>query len=407
MSRAKLSVVVVAAFAAGVLAHASIGDAQAAGYKKLDIFACVLSYVENNYVDPVEEQRLVYGAIKGMLGTLDPHTLFLAPEEYKEMKVDTSGEFGGLGLEIAADEAGLVVMTPLDETPAARAGLQPRDRILRIDAESTKGMSTAAAVRRMRGPPGTRVNLTIMREGFAAPRDFTLLRDRVRIVSVDWRMLEGGVGYVRIKSFQDRTDAYLKKGLDELRRKHGKELTGLVLDLRNNPGGLLDQAIRISDRFLEEGIIVTTQGRSAAQRDVEKAHPAETEPNYPIVVLVNGGSASASEIVAGALQDHRRAVIMGTTSFGKGSVQTVIDLEDGSGLKLTIARYLTPSGRSIQDRGILPDVVVPDAGDVRGRPPGAELEDQQLGKALEALRQGKATPPAKPAAPTTANGHAR
>ncbi len=384
--RTHLAAVGVTAFVAGVAFQATVGEAHAAGYRKLDIFARVLSYVENNYVEAVDEQKLVYGAIKGMLGTLDPHTMFLAPDEYKDMKVDTSGEFGGLGIELAQEDGGIVVISPIDDTPAARAGILPRDKILKIDGEATKAMSTAAAVKKMRGPPGTKVQLTILRDGFTAPRDFTLLRDRVRIVSVEPKLHPGGVGHVRIKNFQDRTDAYLKKALDELRKKNGgKELSGLVLDLRNNPGGLLDQAVRVSDRFLTDGVIVTTEGRNRTP-EVEKAHPADTEAPYPMIVLVNGGSASASEIVAGALQDHRRAVIMGQKSFGKGSVQTVIDLEDGSGLKLTIARYLTPSGTSIQGRGIFPDAEVAEAvpGDPRAKP--GTPSDPPLEKALEALR---------------------
>lgn len=345
-------------FAAGALLTASIGPAAAAGYKKLDIFARVLSYVENNYVDPVDEEELVYDAIRGLLSNLDSHTLFLTPEEYREMQADTSGEFGGLGIEIASRDGGLVVVAPIDDTPAARAGIEPGDKLLAIDGESTEGLGVASAVRKLRGPPGSRVTLRIFREGFAEPRDLVLLRDRVRVVSVESRLEPGGVGYVRVKSFQDRTDLQLGRALETLREEHGGPLKGLVLDLRNNPGGLLDQAVRVADRFLRDGVIVTTRGRGPGQREEERAHPAGTEEEYPLVVLVNGGSASASEIVAGALQDHRRGLLLGTKTFGKGSVQTVIDLEDGSGLKLTVARYLTPSGRSIHEKGIDPDVVV-------------------------------------------------
>jgi len=350
------------AFVAGVVFHASIGHAAAAGYGKLDVFARVLAFVENNYVDEVDGNQLIYGAIKGMLSTLDPHTIFLAPDEYAAMRADTSGEFGGLGVEIAAGEDALVVVAPIDDTPAARAGIQPGDRILAIDGESTKGMSVPVAVRRMRGELGTRVQLLLMREGFEAPLQLALLRDRVRVQSVEWRLYPDGRGYVRIKSFQEHTDEHLGKALAALKEANGgKELQGLLLDLRNNPGGLLDQAVRVADRFLGDGLIVSTEGRGGKELEQARAHVAGTEPAYPLVVLVNGGSASASEIVAGALQDHGRAVLLGAKTFGKGSVQTVIDLDDGSGLKLTIARYYTPSHRSIHGKGIEPDVAIAEA----------------------------------------------
>ncbi len=295
-------------------------------YKQLELFARVLSYVQNNYVEPVQEQQLIHGAIKGMLDTLDPHTLFMPPEVFKEMKIDTSGEFGGLGIEVVKKDEVITVVSPLDDTPAARAGIRPGDQILAIDDEATKGMDVARVISKLRGPAGKKIVLSIMREGFNAPREIVVIRDHIRLVSIEGQLYEG-IGYVRVKNFQERTDAYLRKELDRLRALNGAELKGLVVDLRNN----------------------TTEERSK-DRDTEKA--------YPLVVLVNGGSASASEIVAGALQDHRRAVVMGTQTFGKGSVQTVIELEDGSGLKLTIARYYTPKGRSIQERGITPDFIV-------------------------------------------------
>jgi len=328
-------------------------------YRQLELFARVLSYVQNNYVEPVNEQQLMYGAIKGMLETLDPHTVFMPPELFKEMKIDTSGEFGGLGLEIAKKNDVITVVSPIDDTPAARAGIRPGDQIVRIDEESTKGMDLAQAIQKMRGPAGKKVVLTIMREGFNAPREIAIIRDHIRIVSVEGNLYEG-IGHVRVKNFQERTDAYLRKELERLRAANGgNELRGLVLDLRNNPGGLLDQAVAVSDRFLPGNLtIVSTRGRDGRNTTEEKSKDRDTEKPYPVVVLVNAGSASASEIVAGALQDHSRAVVMGTPTFGKGSVQTVIELEDGSGLKLTIARYYTPKGRSIQERGIMPDFVV-------------------------------------------------
>ena len=334
-----------------------------ATYKQLELFARVLSYVQNNYVEKVDERQLVYGAIRGMLETLDPHTVFMPPEVFKEMKIDTSGEFGGLGLDVARRGDALVVVSPLDDTPAARAGIQPGDEILAIDGESTVGMDAARATARMRGPAGQRVTLTLMRAGFQQPQEIVLLRDHVRIVSVQGA-LYGGIGWVRLKNFQERTDASLKRELDRLRTENGgRELSGLVLDLRNNPGGLLDQAVAVSDRFLPGRLtIVTTRGRAGRSLTEEKSRDPGTEPDYPMVVLVNAGSASASEVVAGALQDHGRATLLGTQTFGKGSVQTVIELEDGSGLKLTIARYYTPKGRSIQERGIEPDFLVPAEG---------------------------------------------
>lgn len=330
-------------------------------YRQLELFARVLSYVENNYVEPVDDQQLMYGAIKGMLETLDPHTTFMPPDVFKEMKIDTSGEFGGLGIEIAKKNDVVTVVAPIDDTPAARAGVRPGDQILKIDDELTKGMDLGQAIQKMRGPAGKKVLLTIMRDGFTAPREIAIIRDHIRIVSVEGA-LYGGIAHIKVKNFQERTDAYLRKELDRLRALNGgRELRGLVLDLRNNPGGLLDQAVAVSDRFLPGNLtIVSTRGRNGRNTTDERSKDRDTEKPYPLVVLVNSGSASASEIVAGALQDHGRGVIMGTPTFGKGSVQTVIELEDGSGLKLTIARYYTPKGRSIQERGITPDFLVND-----------------------------------------------
>lgn len=330
-------------------------------YRQLELFARVLSYVQNNYVEPVDDQQLIFGAIKGMLDTLDPHTQFMPPDVFKELKIDTSGEFGGLGIEIARKNENLVVVSPIDDTPAQRAGVRPGDQILKIDEEPTRAMELARAIQKMRGPAGKKVVLTIMRDGFSAPREFAIVRDHIRIASVEGALF-GGVGHIKVKNFQEHTDTSLARELERLRALNGnKELRGLVLDLRNNPGGLLEQAVNISDRFLPGGLgIVSTRGRAGSQPTEQKSRDRDTEHNYPIVVLVNTGSASASEIVAGALQDNHRATILGTPTFGKGSVQTIIEMEDGSGLKLTIARYYTPSGRSIQEKGILPDFVVPE-----------------------------------------------
>jgi carboxyl-terminal processing protease len=328
-------------------------------YKQLELFARVLSYVENNYVEQVDQRTLMYGAIRGMLETLDPHTVFLSPEDFREVKNGTSGEFGGLGIEVATKDDVVIVVSPLDDTPAARAGVRAGDQILAIDGEETRGLELQRVIQKLRGPVGKRALLTIMRAGFNRPQEIPIIRENIRIVSVEGSLYEG-LAHLRVKNFQERTDTQLRKELDRLRAQNGnKPLRGVVLDLRNNPGGLLDQAVAVSDRFLAGNLtIVSTRGRNGRNSIDEHSRDRDTEPGYPMVVLVNAGSASASEIVAGALQDNGRAVVMGTQTFGKGSVQTLIELEDGSGVKLTIARYYTPSGRSIQERGITPDFVV-------------------------------------------------
>jgi carboxyl-terminal processing protease len=338
-------------------------------YHKLNIFTRVLSYVENNYVEDVDQDELVYGAIRGMLETLDPHTSFLKPDQYREMKIDTSGQLIGVGVEVEMRPANdgthdnvLTVMAANDGTPAAKAGLTTGDQIIKIDDTPTHSMRMDDAVQKMRGKKNTPVSLSVVRpgpKGWKEPRVYNLMRDVIKIENVVARSLEPGYGWVRLKQFSENTDRELESALDKLEHEStdGK-LRGLVLDLRNNPGGLLDQAVRVADEFIDQGLIVRTEGKGGRIIDEEKAHSRGTRLGFPIVVLVNGGSASASEIVAGALQDHGRAAIMGTQTFGKGSVQTVIELDDGSALKLTIARYYTPSGRSIQEHGITPDVVV-------------------------------------------------
>jgi len=349
--------------------------ATAQPYRPLDVFSDVLAHVENSYVEEVDEKELVYGAIDGMMSRLDPHSVFMRPDVYRQMRDDTTGEFDGLGLELTLQDGEVTVISPVVESPGERAGIHPGDRVLSIDGTSTKEMTLAEAIRRMKGPAGTKVTLEIMREGFTAPQKLVLVRDRIRTQSVDLKVLDPDrrYAYVRIRTFQERTDRNLLKALDDARTQLGGQIRGLVLDLRNNPGGLLDQAVRVSDVFLSSGIIVTTAGRGRRNMEVERAHEKDTEAAYPLIVLVNKGTASASEIVAGALQDHGRAVIMGTSTFGKGSVQTIIELEDGSGLKLTVARYYTPKNRSIQERGIAPDVVVADVAPPR-------VEDAQPGE---------------------------
>ena len=342
----------------GAMRVAQAAKDPAGPYRKLDVFSHVLSLIENNYVESVDETKLLYGAIDGMIHTLDPHSTFMDPRSYAALKQETDGEYGGVGLEVAARGDELVVVAPLDDSPASRAGFLPGDRLLEVDGLSTRGWKENDAVHALVGPPGTKIVLKVARAAWPEPRLFPLIRDVVRVVSVESKLFDRRMGYVKLKNFQDRSDAYVKKALDDLRAQAGGPLAGLVLDLRHNPGGLLEQAVKVADRFLTEGVIVTTKGRGGKHVEVERAHARDTEPPYPMVLLVDGGTASASEIVAGALQDHGRAVLLGTPTFGKGSVQTVIELEDGSGLKLTIARYYTPSGRSIQERGITPDLYV-------------------------------------------------
>ncbi len=332
-------------------------------YEKIGILLKVLNYVENNYVDEIKTQDLIYGAINGMLSTLDPHTNFLTPELFKEMKVDTSGQFGGLGIEITIKDGMLTIITPMEGTPAYKAGLQPNDKIVKIEEEYTDKMNLIEAVSKMRGKKGTPVTIYIMREGLKEPKKYTIVRDIIKVQSVKSSLLDKEYAYIRLVNFQERTTEDLKKAIEKLTKKKKKDkkisgLKGIVLDLRNNPGGLLDQAVSVSDLFLEKGVIVSTLGRHKENKDIEYAHKAGTLENIPMVILVNGASASASEIVAGALQDHKRGVVVGTKTFGKGSVQQVIELDDKSGLKLTVAKYYTPNGRSIQEKGLEPDILV-------------------------------------------------
>ncbi|MBF0270911.1 MAG: PDZ domain-containing protein [Magnetococcales bacterium] len=330
-------------------------------YEKLRVFSEVFSLIKQNYVEEVDEKSILYGAIQGMLKTLDPHSSFLTPEHFKEMRVDTRGEFGGLGIEISRDDRGIRVVSPIEDTPAFRVGMKSGDIIVKIDDVNTVDMDLLEAVKKMRGKPGSKINLQVIRKGENKPLNFTLVRAIIKIRSVKWREESGGIGYVRIIQFNEQTQPLLETAMAELTKKaEGGKLKGVVLDLRNDPGGLLDQAVAVSDAFLEDGRIVYTKGRIAGKDMSFDAQAGDLANGAPIVVLINGGSASASEIVAGALQDHRRAVIMGTQSFGKGSVQTIIPLNDGSGLRLTTAQYYTPNGRSIQAKGIAPDILVED-----------------------------------------------
>jgi carboxyl-terminal processing protease len=327
-------------------------------YESIELFTDVLSIVKKNYVEEVDTKKLIYGAINGMLSSLDPHSSFMPPDMYKEMKIDTKGSFGGLGIEITIKDGFLTVISPIEDTPAFKAGIKAGDQILKIEDKFTKDMSIMDAVKRMRGPKGSKITITVMRDGFERPKEFSLTRDVILIKSVKFKTLDAGYGYVRIAQFQEKTDEDLAKALKTLKEENKGTIKGLVIDLRNDPGGLLDQAVKVCDHFVEDGLIVYTEGREAESKMKFYARKGDKEPRYPIVVLINGGSASASEIVAGALQDHNRAVIMGTQSFGKGSVQTIIPLSEDSGLRLTTALYYTPNGRSIQAKGIVPDITV-------------------------------------------------
>lgn len=337
-------------------------------YQRLQVFADVLEKVEQNYVDEVDMELLIYGAIDGMLKTLDAHSSFLKPDLYKELQVETKGSFGGLGIEITIRDGILTIVSPIEDTPAFHAGLEAGDRIIKINEDPTKDLSLFEAVKKMRGKKGTKINLTIFREGVEEPFEVVIVRAVIKIMSVKAKILDEEFGYVRITQFQENTGRELKKQLLQIESEVEGGLKGLILDLRNNPGGLLDQAVLVGDEFLESGKIVYTDGRMKSQKMEFYAHPQKDKHPYPIICLVNGGSASASEIVAGALQDHRRAVILGSQTFGKGSVQTIIPMQDGSGLKLTTAQYYTPNGRVIQAKGIEPDIEVSNKIEDKGRP---------------------------------------
>jgi carboxyl-terminal processing protease len=391
-------------------------------YQNIEAFANVLTMVQKNYVDEVSTGQLVDGAINGMLSSLDPHSAYLTPDLYKELQVDTRGSFGGLGIEITQRNGVLTVVSPIEDTPAFRAGIKSGDQIIKIDNEFTKDMTLLQAVKLMRGPEGTKITLTIRRENEPDWLDVTLKREVIQIKSVKYRVLDPHYGYLRITQFQERTEHDAKDALAALEKETGG-LQGLVLDLRNNPGGLLSQAVKVADLFLDSGMVVYTEGRLDNQAQKFYAHKGSPPGEFPMVVLVNGGSASASEIVAGALQDHKRALVLGMQTFGKGSVQTILPLADGdAAIRLTTARYFTPNGRSIQATGITPDIIMepsvqqvaapaerPDAIRERNLPrhlengpeeendgenesepisavPGADMADPQLDRALELLK---------------------
>jgi len=326
-------------------------------YSQIKVFNEVMSIIEKNYVEPVKSETLLQGAINGMVKNLDPHSSYMTAEMYKDLEVETRGSFGGIGTEITIHKDVLTIVSPIEDTPAFNAGIKSGDQIILIDGKSTKDITIMEAVKRLRGPRDTKVTLSILREGNQKLKEFVITRAIIKIVSVKYKVLDGGIGYIRLSSFQEKTMDDLTKALKTINTKE-KPLKGIILDLRNNPGGLLTQSVEVSDAFLKSGTIVSTRGRSKIMESKAVARDTGDEPTCPMIVLVNEGSASAAEIVSGALQDNGRALILGTQTFGKGSVQTVIPLEGGAALKLTTAKYYTPKGRSIQAEGIVPDVVV-------------------------------------------------
>jgi carboxyl-terminal processing protease len=340
----------------GVFAEREAETPASLPVEELRTFSDVFGRIKNDYVEDVEDKTLLENAVRGMLSGLDPHSAYLDQEQFKELQVGTSGEFGGLGIEVGMEDGFVKVIAPIDDTPAQRAGVEAGDLIIRLDDTPVKGLSLNDAVKIMRGKPGTTLRLTIVREGVEQPLKIDIKRDVIKVKSVKQRMLADGFGYVRISQFQSKTAENMVDAVAELRKEAGGPLKGLVLDLRNNPGGVLNGAVAVSDAFLKKGLIVYTEGRVNDSKLRFNATPDDILDNAPLVVLVNQGSASASEIVSGALQDHRRAIIVGNQTFGKGSVQTILPLSNGTAVKLTTARYFTPSGRSIQAEGIKPDI---------------------------------------------------
>jgi carboxyl-terminal processing protease len=353
-------------------------------YDGLKLLSDVIELIQKEYVDEVDAKDLIHKAIQGMVQGLDPHSSLLPPDAYEDLQIDTKGKFTGIGIHITMQNGFVTVISPIEDTPAHKAGIESGDRIIKVDGQLAKDLREA--VRMMRGPKGSKVVVTIMREGFKKPIDFEIMRDEIPIQSVKYLQLKPGYGYIRISNFTGTTTQEFEKALEKIEASESP-LKGMVLDLRNNGGGLLNQAITISDVFLDKGQIVSMKGRDKKNTKAFNATPSPVQRTYPIVALINGGTASASEIVAGALQDHKRALVLGTTSFGKGSVQTVENLRDGSGLKLTIARYYTPNGRSIQAKGIEPDIVLKlkrlDGGDSSAQEEGL-LKERDLENHLEA-----------------------
>jgi carboxyl-terminal processing protease len=380
------AIAIVIAFASVAVAQGK-GDSDVAGsvsesYKALNLFGDVFEQARANYVEKVEDKKLIEYALNGMLSSLDPHSNYMTAEESKAMEVQNRGEFGGLGIEVTMENSVVKVVSPIDDTPAARAGIQSGDLIVELDGKQVMGMTLNEAIEKMRGKVGTEIVLTVVREGAKEPLKFRLVRDNIQIKSVRSRVIDGKAGYIRITQFNAQTYEGLKKAIADAQKEAGDKLMGFILDLRNNPGGLLDQAIKVSDVFIDKGEIVSTRGRNPEDTRRDNATPGDLTNGLPLVVIINGGSASASEIVAGALQDHKRAILMGTQSFGKGSVQTLFPAPGGGAIKLTTARYFTPSGRSIQGKGITPDLIVERAKVVAEKEGFSEIHEADLKGAL-------------------------
>jgi carboxyl-terminal processing protease len=356
-------------------------------YQQLNMFGEVYERVRREYVEEVSDKELIEAAIEGMLQSLDPHSSFMNSESFKDMQVQTKGEFGGLGIEVTMEDGFVKVVSPIDDTPAFEAGVQAGDFIIEIDGVSVYGMTLGEAVDKMRGLINTEITIKISR-GDAEPFDIKIIRDKIKVQSVKARR-EGNAAYLRITSFNEKTESGLLKKMKELKEEIGKDITGVILDLRNNPGGLLNQAVAVSDAFLNRGEIVSTRGRKKRGQQKFNAISGDISDGLPVVILINGGSASASEIVAGALQDHKRAIIMGTTSFGKGSVQTIIPVQKNSAMRLTTARYYTPSGKSIQAKGIVPDIIVKQA-KIEELEPFSNRKESDLKGHLENPTEGNA-----------------
>lgn len=359
-------------------------------YKELEVFTSVIAIVQRDYVQKVPGKKLVEGAIRGMLSSLDPHSGYLDADFFQDLQSQTKGEFGGLGVEITVKDGSLVVVAPMEGSPAEKAGLKAGDQIIKIGAESTKQFSIIDAVKRLRGPRGSEVRLSVLRQGVAEPVELVIVRDNIALKSVRSRYLGEGYGYVRVTQFAEKTTEDLKKALETFREQsEGAQIKGVVLDLRNNPGGLLSQAVSVGDLFLDDGIIVYTDGRVEGQKQKFYAHPRGTEPKYPMIVMVNGGSASASEIVAGSLKEAGRALVLGSQTFGKGSVQTITPLENGGAVTLTTALYYTRSGRSLQALGVSPDIAIDAAGTVIKSMGGVEADGVKSGAGEGPAREGE------------------
>ena len=405
----------VLAFGALLGASLTLGEGVLAGKNEtetlpledLRTFTEIFAKIKNDYVEPIEDKTLLENAIRGMLAGLDPHSAYLVPDDYKELQAGTSGEFGGLGIEVGMEDGFVKVISPIDDTPADRAGVKAGDLVIRLDDTPVKGMALSDAVKIMRGKPGTDIVLTIVREGEDKPLSIKITRDVIRVTSVKSNMLDPGYGYVRISQFQSRTGDNLREALEKLEEQSGAPLKGLVLDLRNNPGGVLSAAVSVSDAFIKDGIIVYTEGRLDDAKLKFNAKPTDILNGAPMVVLVNGGSASASEIVAGALQDHKRAIIMGRRTFGKGSVQTILPMDNGSALKLTTAKYYTPSGTSIQATGISPDIELENLKITESDPsPTTRIKEADLARHLEGDAERDAAAQKKASKAKSASGDA-